>query len=692
MRSLSLAVCRTAVLGALMALACSSDDKSTTRSPTGDAGVPDGASGGAGTDSGSGGSGAGGSVSTGGAAGSGGSSGASGGTGGSVADAGPACTPLDKLPKPVKLGVDLRSSCPMPSAACGGTVAGTSWAVSDVCLDAGKLFPQAAARCSTVTYGSVIQNEAHGSASFAAGKLNLDLSVSASAFLDFPNECHFCRCSDLETELLQAGLSGASCSPVCNGGTCSCTVSTSMTIQSNVAYTESSGKITSGTVTLSACASAKTLSLQDPSTHTLYTLLPLADVQTPEICDGKDNDGNGKIDDSPLDCPPCSSVGVCGDGLDAQCSGASGWKCVYTSPDYEATETKCDHKDNDCDGQVDQGLPCREVCDGKDNDGNGLVDDDPLDAPTCSQAGVCKGAVATCHGAAGFDCSVTSTTFESAETKCDGLDNDCNGVVDERCCAAGSAKVYYSYQAIGDSGLHGVVIERSNLDGTGKEVVVNLPPAYVNDVAVDPVGKKIYWASLLDKVIRRANLDGTGVEVALTGDNQPRLALDLADRWIFWRGNGGIQRTELDDLTKTKEVLPGQLPLTLTADPLDGWIFMADAQNVTRANFDGSGLVTITGTNVGYLIEGIAVDPVGRKVYWLGGGVHRANLDLTNPETVVPSLSYPVELHVAPVSRRLYWSETTGNRIGWMPIGGTTATYVDYPEEVIFGDIVDCPP
>jgi hypothetical protein len=52
----------------------------------------------------------------------------------------------------------------------------------------------------------------------------------------------------------------------------------------------------------------------------------------------------------------------------------------------------------------------------------------------------------------------------------------------------------------------------------------------------------------------------------------------------------------------------------------------------------------------------------------------------------------PVQLHMAPVARRIYWSETAGNRIGSVLIGSTTPTFVNYPYEVICGDIVDCPP
>ena len=37
------------------------------------------------------------------------------------------------------------------------------------------------------------------------------------------------------------------------------------------------------------------------------------------------------------------------------CTGAGGFGCLY--PDnYEVTETRCDFRDNDCDGQVDENL------------------------------------------------------------------------------------------------------------------------------------------------------------------------------------------------------------------------------------------------------------------------------------------------------------------------------------------------
>ena len=103
----------------------------------------------------------------------------------------------------------------------------------------------------------------------------------------------------------------------------------------------------------------------------------------------------------------------------------------------------------DCDDEDPLTYPgAPEICDGKDNSCNGLVDDG-LDSVLCPlQLGVCRGATTECvdgglvdcgdSGAYGPDyetegapCNFPNCDFEQA---CDGLDNDCDGRVDEGCC------------------------------------------------------------------------------------------------------------------------------------------------------------------------------------------------------------------------------------------------------------------
>jgi hypothetical protein len=181
------------------------------------------------------------------------------------------------------------------------------------------------------------------------------------------------------------------------------------------------------------------------------------DCTSSELCNGFDDDNDGAIDEDFPDLgQPCTvGIGACqrsgvricsADGLTTRCSAVPGPAGQESPPGGPCCR---DGVDNDCDGLVDLAdANCleSEICDGLDNDGDGAVDEDfDVGTPCSVGIGSCavNGQKVCLPDGTGTACNVMPLAPQqegpTGATCTDGLDNDCDGLVDGADPNCGSA-------------------------------------------------------------------------------------------------------------------------------------------------------------------------------------------------------------------------------------------------------------
>ena len=191
---------------------------------------------------------------------------------------------------------------------------------------------------------------------------------------------------------------------------------------------------------------------------------PLVHPGTDDGCDGVDNDCDDSTDEDFL----AESCGIGACAAQSACVAGVAMACAAGQP--AADDFTCDGVDDDCDGSVDEAYvpdtcgegPCAAesacvagveracaplpgtaddaTCDGLDQDCDGFVDEDFVGAPcgqgACAMTGVCLGGQVEC---------APGEPLGADDAICNGVDEDCDGQVDEdftiaRTCGLGACR------------------------------------------------------------------------------------------------------------------------------------------------------------------------------------------------------------------------------------------------------------
>ncbi len=196
----------------------------------------------------------------------------------------------------------------------------------------------------------------------------------------------------------------------------------------------------------------------------------IAQISTKELCDGKDNNCDGQVDEGfdGLGDTCHQGQGICAATGTKVCS-ADQHSVICDAPKIEPEKEVCDNLDNNCDGQVDENFdglddtcqigdgectssgvmacsndqskitcdapkiePEKEICDNKDNDCDGQTDNGFDLGETCASGiGACaaSGQKICSPDHKGTVCNVMGSI--PAPEKCNNIDDDCDGQVDE---------------------------------------------------------------------------------------------------------------------------------------------------------------------------------------------------------------------------------------------------------------------
>ncbi|MBM4146703.1 MAG: hypothetical protein FJ240_10620 [Nitrospira sp.] len=350
-----------------------------------------------------------------------------------------------------------------------------------------------------------------------------------------------------------------------------------------------------------------------------------------ELCDGKDNNCNGQTDEGFALGIPCSvGIGACKrDGV------------AICSPDGAGTVCNAT-----------PGQPSPEVCDGIDNDCNGAIDDLPPQTcysgpPFTAGVEICKTGTQYCENGAWSACLGEVTPQEE---KCDGIDNNCNGKDDEVCQC--------NETRMGSSASISTGNYRHTEDVSGNVTLIYNS----NRTSAGSLGKG--WIHSYDTKVK-VEADGS---LEFTEDGTA----------VFFRVSGGIYKSEPRSGIPAQIVINPDNSYTLTKK--EGAVYQFDSSGRLLSITDRNENQTIL-TYTGGLLSAVT-DSHGRITQFIYAASNKIN-QITDPAGRNTTLSYNTAGLLSSVtnpdgSSWTYNYDASGRMVSKTdPAGSTTANVYD---------------
>ena len=189
-------------------------------------------------------------------------------------------------------------------------------------------------------------------------------------------------------------------------------------------------------------------------------------------CDGRDDDCDGASDEDFQAVPTECGLGVCAAAGERTCEAGEAVDSCVTGQ-RTGDDSSCDRTDDDCDGETDEAFPRRgtacgvgacasqgesgcelgrardscepgrpgltdETCDGVDDDCDGFVDEDFQERNEVCGEGACRSEGAVLCNAGVSENTCVPGAPADADATCDATDDDCDGELDEDYVATGT--------------------------------------------------------------------------------------------------------------------------------------------------------------------------------------------------------------------------------------------------------------